>query len=65
VAEQADHIHRAQPAGGLVDTSARIIAEPLAKLLGATVVIENKAGASGNIAYQQSRWGPRTVILCW
>ncbi|MFN7443681.1 MAG: Bug family tripartite tricarboxylate transporter substrate binding protein [Curvibacter sp.] len=47
------------PPGGLVDTSARIIAEPLAKLLGATVVIENKAGASGNIAYQQVALGPK------
>ncbi len=47
------------PPGGLVDTSARIVAEPLAKLLGATIVIENKGGASGNIAYQQVAMAPK------
>ena len=40
------------PPGGVVDTSARIVSEPLGKLLGQAVVIENKPGASGNIAYQ-------------
>ena len=41
------------PPGGVVDTSARIVSDPLGKLLGQPVVIENKGGASGNIAYQQ------------
>jgi tripartite-type tricarboxylate transporter receptor subunit TctC len=41
------------PPGGVVDTSARLLGDPLAKLLGQPVVIENKGGASGNIAYQQ------------
>jgi tripartite-type tricarboxylate transporter receptor subunit TctC len=40
------------PPGGLVDTSARIVSEPLGKALGTTVVVENKDGGSGNIAYQ-------------
>lgn len=40
------------PPGGLVDTSARIVADALAKPLGKTVVVENKDGGSGNIAYQ-------------
>jgi tripartite-type tricarboxylate transporter receptor subunit TctC len=47
------------PPGGVVDTSARLIAEPLGKLLGQAVVIENKGGASGNIAYQAVAQAPK------
>ena len=47
------------PPGGVVDTSARLLSEPLAKLLGQAVVIENKGGASGNIAYQQVALAPK------
>lgn len=47
------------PPGGVVDTSARLVSEPLAKLLGQPVVIENKGGASGNIAYGQVALAPK------
>ena len=40
------------PPGGLVDTSARLLSEPLTRVIGQTVVVDNKPGASGNIAYQ-------------
>lgn len=35
--------------GGSIDFLARLVSEPLSKALGTTVVVENKAGASGNI----------------
>ena len=47
------------PPGGLVDTSARLVGDSLAKVTGQSVVVENKPGGSGNLAYQQVARGAR------
>src|SRR5690349_10952471 len=39
------------PPGGLVDGSARLLSEPLARVLNQSVVVDNKGGGSGNVAY--------------
>jgi tripartite-type tricarboxylate transporter receptor subunit TctC len=53
-------------AGGVTDTSARVIAEPLSARLGHQVVVENRPGASGNIGTEQvARSAPdgHTLVL--
>lgn len=52
-------------AGGAADTAARIIAKKLGDNIGQAVIIDNKAGAGGNIAHQYAATGPAdgSVIL--
>ena len=40
-------------AGGAADTAARIIARKLGENLGVSIIVDNRAGAGGNIAHQQ------------
>jgi len=44
--------------GGGTDTAARIVAQKLTRNLGQSVVVENRAGAGGNIAAQQIAAAP-------
>ena len=41
------------PPGGFVDASARILSDSLAKVTKQSVVVDNKGGGSGNVAYGQ------------
>lgn len=38
------------PAGGTADALPRLMVEPLSKILGQSIIVENKPGAAGNIA---------------
>ena len=54
------------PPGGVNDIVARIVAEPLSRELGQPVVVENRAGAGGNIGTQnviQSEADGYTILL--
>ncbi len=46
------------PAGGGTDAIARVLAEQLKDELGATVIVENKPGAGGQLAAQQLKASP-------
>ncbi|MEP6823352.1 MAG: tripartite tricarboxylate transporter substrate binding protein [Ramlibacter sp.] len=52
-------------AGGAADAAARLIARKLGENIGQTIVIDNKAGAGGNIAHAQVANGPAdgTMLL--
>ena len=56
------------PPGGLVDTSARLVSEPLSRVTGQSVVVDNKPGGSGNLAYSQVARSPKdgyTVLVSY
>lgn len=40
------------PPGGFVDASARILSDSLAKVSNQSIVVDNRGGGSGNVAYQ-------------
>jgi tripartite-type tricarboxylate transporter receptor subunit TctC len=41
------------PPGGFVDAAARLLSEPLSRVMNQTVIVDNKGGGSGNVAYGQ------------
>jgi tripartite-type tricarboxylate transporter receptor subunit TctC len=47
------------PPGGVVDTSARLVGDPMIRLLSQPVVVDNRGGASGNIAMQAVARAPK------
>lgn len=47
------------PPGGVVDTAARLAADALVHQLGQPIVVDNRGGASGNIAYQLVARAPK------
>lgn len=47
------------PPGGVVDAAARLAADSMSRLLGQTLVVDNRGGASGNIAYQAVARAPK------
>ena len=55
----AIHLLVGFPAGGGTDAIARLIGEHLSQTLGTSVIVENKAGAGGQIAAQALKAAPR------
>lgn len=47
------------PSGGFVDGSGRLVSESLGKLLGQSVVVDNRPGAAGNIGYSYVARAPK------
>ena len=52
-------------AGGAVDPYARIIADQMSKILGQTIIVENKPGAGGNISAQYMVDAPADGSMVW
>ena len=52
-------------AGGAVDPYARVIADEMSKILGETIIVENKPGAGGNISAQYMVEQPANGRLVW
>jgi tripartite-type tricarboxylate transporter receptor subunit TctC len=52
-------------AGGAVDPYARVIADQMSKILGQTIIVENKPGAGGNLSAQYMIEAPANGMLVW
>jgi tripartite-type tricarboxylate transporter receptor subunit TctC len=52
-------------AGGAVDPYARIIADQMSKILGQTIIVENKPGAGGNLSAQYMVESPADGTMVW
>ena len=52
-------------AGGAVDPYARLLADQMSKILGETIIVENKPGAGGNISAQYMIEQPANGRLIW
>lgn len=46
------------PPGGIIDATARLLGEGMARQLGQSVVVDNRGGASGNIGYSHAARSP-------
>src|SRR5262249_57906497 len=53
------------PAGGAIDPYARMIAEHMSRTLGQPIIVENKIGASGNLAAQYIADQPADGSIIW
>jgi tripartite-type tricarboxylate transporter receptor subunit TctC len=53
------------PAGGAIDPYARMIAEHMSKTLGRPIIVENRIGASGNLAAQYIADQPADGSIIW
>jgi tripartite-type tricarboxylate transporter receptor subunit TctC len=52
-------------AGGAVDPYARIVADRMSKILGQTIIVENKPGAGGNLSAQYMVDAPADGSMVW
>src|SRR4051794_36717742 len=53
------------PAGGAIDPYARMVADHMSKTLGHPIIVENKVGASGNVAAQYIADQPADGSIIW
>ncbi len=53
------------PAGGAIDAYARALAQHLGELTGGTFIVENKAGANGNISAEYVLKAPADGYMLW